>query len=297
MKRALFLACLPWLVSAVLIARGQEPSSIAEHRSATSDGSDWHLKGDGVVCCPCRVPCPCRTNGKASFGHCEATLYLHVRQGHYGPVNLDNMRVVNTGGACAMSREHFAALYFDRETGPEQQAAFLKLMASFLPRQTAEFPRVRTVQINAQVTGDHYYQISIPGILQMVVDRNFGRSEPPMPKFAAADYFSNTLQYVQNLRYAMRDDEANLNFDYSRRQANYRDVDLDSAQYRSKQMLIQFQNGSGWFTADQQRLIHQLKLPSPDLAATKRLFIDLSDPWASEHQPRDGRSRTDVGDH
>jgi len=182
------------------------------------------------------------------------------------------MRVVNTGGACAMSYEHLAALYFDRETSREQQAAFLKLMASLNPGQSAEFPQVRTVQINAQVTGDHLYQISIPGILQMVVDRNWGRSEPPMPMFAAVDYFSNTLQYAQNLRYVMHDDEAKLNFDYSRRQANYRDVDLDVQQYRSKQMLIQFRDGSGWFNADQQRLIHQLDLPLPDLAATRQLI-------------------------
>jgi hypothetical protein len=294
MRRATMLACLPWLVSTLLVA--QDPPSAAEQRSAISDGSSWHLKGEGIVACPCRVPCPCRTNGKASFGHCEATLYLHVRQGHYGPVNLDNMHVVNTGGACAMSHEHFAALYFDREASREQQAAFLKLMASFLPSQSAEFPLVRTVQINAQVTGDHYYQVSIPGILQMVVDRNFGRPEPPMHLSAAADYFSNTLQYAQNLRYVMHDDEANLNFDYSRRQANYRDVDLDSEQYRTKQMLIQFQNGSGWFNADQQRLIHRLNLPLPDLAVTKRLFIDLSDPWASERNPRDGAARREA-DH
>jgi hypothetical protein len=266
------LAFLPCLVSALIGARGQNPLSATEHRSATSDGADWHLKGEGVVCCPCKVPCPCRTNDKASFGHCEATLYLHVRKGHYGPVNLDNMRVVNTGGACAMSYEHLAALYFDAETSAEQQAAFLKLMASFLPGQSAEFPQVRVVRINAQVTDDHLYHISIPGILQMMVDRNWGRSKPPMPMFAAVDYFSNTLQYAQNLRYVMQDDDAKLNFDYSRRQANYRDVDLDVQQYRSKQMLVQFEDGSGWFNADQQRLIRQLNLPVPDLAAVRRLI-------------------------
>jgi hypothetical protein len=206
------------------------------------------------------------------------------------------MRVVNTGGSCAMSHEPFAAIYFDNETSREQQTAFLKLMASLVPAKSADFPHVRTVQINAQVTGNHYYQVSIPGVLQMVVDRNFGRPEPPMPMFAAADYFSNVLQYAQNLRYVMRDDVANLNFDYSRRQANYRDVDLDAEQYRSKRMLIQFQDGSGWFNADQQRLIHQLNLPLPDLAATKRLFVHLSDPWGSEETPRDvkGRKTEDV---
>src|SRR6516165_10725373 len=49
----------------------------AHSRTAHSTGKDWHLKGEGVVCCPCAVPCPCRTNGRPTYGHCEATLYLH----------------------------------------------------------------------------------------------------------------------------------------------------------------------------------------------------------------------------
>src|SRR6185437_8417473 len=52
------------------------------------DGKPWFLKGAGIVCCPCRVPCPCRRNGVPSFGHCEATLYLHIEAGRYGTTNL-----------------------------------------------------------------------------------------------------------------------------------------------------------------------------------------------------------------
>jgi len=272
MKKTLVLAWLAWLPVASL---GQNPLSGPQHYSASSDGADWHLKGEGIVCCPCTAPCPCRTNDKASYGHCEATLYLHVRQGHYGPVNLNDMRLVNTAGNCAMSYAHLAALYFDRATSRDQQEAFLKLMASFVPTQSAEFPNVRVVDINTQVTDGHLYHISIPGILQMIVDRNWGRPEPPMPMFAASDYFSNTLQYAQNLRYVMHDVDAKLDFDYSRRQANYRDVDLDVQQYRSKRMLIQFQDGIGWFNENQMRLIHELDLALPDLAANRRLIARL----------------------
>jgi hypothetical protein len=279
MKSTRVLACLAWLVAARLAAPGQNPLSTnsknpmsdAAQIFVTSDGSDWHIKGEGMVCCPCKVPCPCRSNGKASYGHCEATLYLRIRQGSYGPVNLDNMKIVNISGDCAMSYSHVAALYFDRAASHDQQVAFLKLMSSMVPGESATFPYVRTVDIDARVTDGHLYQVYIPGILQMIVDRNWNGSEPPMHLFAASDYFSNTLQYAQNLRYVVHDDGAKLDFDYSRRQANYRDVDLDAQQYRSKLMLIQFQDGSGSFNEDQQRLIRQLSIPLPDFAAIQKL--------------------------
>jgi hypothetical protein len=272
MKRALVLT---WLALLPLVVFGQNPLQTLERYFVASDGSDWHLKGEGIVCCPCTAPCPCRTNDKASYGHCEATLYLRVRQGHYGPVSLNNLSLVNTSGNCAMSYDHLAALYFDRATSREQRQAFLKLMASFTPAQSAEFPSGRVVDIKAEVTGGHLYNVSIPGILQMIVDRNWGRSEPPMPMYAASDYFSNTLQYVKNLRYVMHDTEANLDFDYSRRQANYREVDLDVQQYRSKRMLIQFLDGRGWFNEYQMRLIRELGLTLPDLEANRKFIASL----------------------
>ncbi|HVH50137.1 MAG TPA: hypothetical protein VM781_00605, partial [Candidatus Bathyarchaeia archaeon] len=97
------------------------------------------------------------------------------------------------------------------------------------------------------------------------VDRNWGRDSPPMPLVAAQDNFSNTLQYAQNIRYSTHDLEAGLDFDYSRRQANYREVDLSVQQYRSKQMLVQFANGQGWFTAEQMKLIRAQRLVIPQL--------------------------------
>jgi hypothetical protein len=260
-----FVICVLWL-PAFAIAQASD-SRPAQSRKAHYDGAEWHLKGEGVVCCPCSVPCPCRTNGGATYGHCEATLYLHIREGHYGHVGLNGLSVVDTSGACGMSYEKLAALYFDRSTGPAVQEAFLKLLASFPATENAEFPYVRTVPINAQVTEGHFFHISIPGILEMIVDRNWGETSPPLQEIAAQDRFSNVLQYIQNIRYRMHDEGAKLNFDYSRRQANYRAVDLDVEDYRSRKMLIQFMDGTGWFTAKQLRLIQDQNLPLPDLKA------------------------------
>lgn len=249
------------------------PSS--ETRSVKYDGSDWHLKGEGVVCCPCAVPCPCRTNGPATYGHCEATLYLRIKEGRYAATSLDGMDVVDTGGACSMSYEKLSALYFDRAATPEQRTAFMKLVGSFSPGKTADFPYVRIVAMQVRADGGPQFAVMIPGVLEMQVDRNWGRPEPPMAMTAGADPFSNLLQYAENIRYKMHDPAANLDFDYSRRQANYRAVDLDASQYRTQSMLIQFEDGRGWFNEAQLRLIETQGLPLPDRDGIRRQVLTL----------------------
>ncbi len=262
------LSALLFLHPAVAAAQAAVPGA-ASSQTARYDGEDWHLKGEGVVCCPCAAPCPCRTNGGPTYGHCEATLYLHVREGHYGKVNLKDLRAVDTSGACGMSYEKLAALYFDRSAAPEAQAAFAKLLASFSSAGIAEFPYLRTVTINA-VTDGSLLHVSIPDVLEMLVDGNWGPASSPLPDVAAVDRFSNTLRYIQNLRYRMHDAGAKLDFDYSRRQANYRSIDLGIADYRSRSMLIQFMDGSGWFNPQQLRLIDEQHLTLPDVKALSR---------------------------
>lgn len=239
------------------------------------DGENWRLKGEGIVCCPCTVPCPCRTNGPPSYGHCEATLYLRIKQGYYGNINLSGMQVIDSGGMCAVSYSRLSALYFDSSSSTAQRSAYMKLIASFSPTMTTSFPHVRVVHFDSQVAGDRLFNISIPGILGMTVDRNWGQAVPPMPVVAAPDHFSNVIQYVQNIRYRIHDPEAGLDFDYSRRQANYRPVDLSVEQYRSKSMLIQFANGQGWFTSQQVKLIKAQHLTLPQVEAIRTEALRL----------------------
>ena len=47
-------------------------------------------------------------NAKPSFAHCEATLFLRIKQGHYGDVNLDGMNLVTGGGMCAIDYQQRA---------------------------------------------------------------------------------------------------------------------------------------------------------------------------------------------
>lgn len=264
-----------FLLAAIVIC-GQAPapvSSLSKH--VHYDGADWNVKGDGIVCCPCTVPCPCRTNSPPSYGHCEATLFLRLRQGHYGPVSLDGLQMIDSGGMCAIRYRKLTALYFDRSSTEAQREAFLKLMASFAPTYEAGFPYVRVVPLDVQVIGDHLFKISIPGILQMVVDRNWGQPQPPMPEVAAPDYFSNVIQYAENLRYVIHDAQAGLNFDYSHRQANYRMVDLNVAQYRNHSMLIQFADGAGGFNPKQMKLIEAQGLKVANIAIIRQKAREL----------------------
>ena len=251
-------------------------------RAFPPGAASWSLKGEGIVCCPCGVPCPCRSNGKPSYGHCEATLFLWIKQGHYGDVNLDGMNLVSSGGMCAVAYEPLAALYFSSSDSPERQAAYLALRSSFYSTPHGN-PHVRVVPLNAQVVDQHLFKGSISGILEMVVDRNWGLSTPPMPMVAAADHFANMLQYVENIRYSIHDPEAGLDFDYSRRQANYRVVDLTDEQYRSKSMLIQYADGSGWFSPGQMTLIKAQNLQVPELDSLREQAIRLR---GARHSPR-----------
>src|SRR5712692_8026203 len=161
--RSLISTCL--LLFLLSPASGQDLSPSASRANVFHyDEADWHLTGEGVVSCPCRVPCPCRHNGQPSYGHCESTLYLHVQDGHYGPLQFKDLRVVETGGSCAVGYQKLTALYFDRSVGAEEQSAFMRLVASFSPDGTSEFPCVRSVSVNAQVIDGQVFNLSIPGI-------------------------------------------------------------------------------------------------------------------------------------
>ena len=280
MKFRTFCLILLGTVLAAALLRLSPAAQVASSITASSvwahdDGSDWKLKGDGIVCCPCSVPCPCRTNGPPTYGHCEATLYLRIKQGNYGDRDLGGMQIVRSGGMCSVNYEKLSALYFDSSASAGQREALMKLMASFSQGGAAEFPHVRAVPFAVQITDDRLFRISLGDTLEMVVDRNWGEASPPMPFTAAQDHFANALQYVQNIRYRMHDETAGLDFDYSRRQANYRVVDLTAEQYRSKSMLIQFADGQGWFSAKQMELIGAQHLTLPQLDSIRKEALRL----------------------
>ena len=56
----------------------------AAGRASVPLSQAWHVKGEGLVCCPCKTPCPCRSNAAPTHKHCENTGLIHIHRGHYG---------------------------------------------------------------------------------------------------------------------------------------------------------------------------------------------------------------------
>ena len=57
----------------------------------------WHITGDWFDNCSCAVACPCTFAQAPDNDFCESVLFWHIRQGHYGDINLDGLSFVRVG--------------------------------------------------------------------------------------------------------------------------------------------------------------------------------------------------------
>ena len=58
---------------------------------------NWHITGDWFDNCSCAVACPCTFAQAPDNGFCESVLFWHIRQGHYGDINLDGLSFIRVG--------------------------------------------------------------------------------------------------------------------------------------------------------------------------------------------------------
>jgi len=58
---------------------------------------NWHITGDWFDNCSCAVACPCTFAQAPDNGFCESVLFWHIRQGHYGDINLDGLSFLRVG--------------------------------------------------------------------------------------------------------------------------------------------------------------------------------------------------------
>jgi Flp pilus assembly protein TadD len=240
----------------------QQAFALAERENTPARASipftgDWALKGEGIVCCPCRVPCPCRSNARPSFGRCENAGVFRIEKGNYGKVSLDGLAFVTAG--CSMGPHTLpSVLYADRSAADAQLIALERLYQTFVPGRPVLFSALRRAPISLlRWAKDQTYEAEIPGVLEIKI-----RRRPVLPS-AALDYFANVIEYADNLVYRIHDNETGLNWDYSGRQSNYRRFDLSARDYEEGRMLIQYADGSGSLNRKQRELVQQLKLPPP----------------------------------
>jgi len=153
-----------------------------------------------------------------------------------------------------------AVFYIDSSATTEQVVALERVFQQFTPLHQFMSLDTRLVKVTFERSREAY-NVEVPGVIQMKIERQLNSNGDPLLRTAALDYFSNVLEYTHNLIYKVTDAQAGLKWDYSGRQANYRTIDLDSRDYWDASMLIQFANGSGYFTDKQLDLIHSLNLP------------------------------------
>jgi len=233
----------------------------APARARVPLGGQWHLKGEGLVCCPCTVPCPCRSNAPSTHKHCENTGVYHIAQGRYKDVRLDGLTFASV--EAAMGEENVpSTLYVNASATDEQLIALERIYQSFKPLQPFVLLSIKRVPLALVSPDEKTYEAEVPGLFKIAIRRQLNNSGNPQLETAALDYFSNRLEYARNLVYKVWNPEGGLRWDYSGRQANFRRIDLDARDYNEQEMLIQYGDGSGYFTKKELELIKSQKLPT-----------------------------------
>ena len=88
----------------------------------------WHITGDWFDNCSCAVACPCTFAQAPDNGFCESVLFWHIRNGHYGDINLDDLSFVRVGrweGDLWAGKAKGAAGIFIDDRADEHQAEVL----------------------------------------------------------------------------------------------------------------------------------------------------------------------------
>jgi hypothetical protein len=94
---------------------------------------NWHITGDWFDNCSCAVACPCTFAQAPDNGFCESVLFWHIRSGHYGDINLDDLSFIRVGrweGDLWAGRAKGAAGIFIDERADERQAEVIPLIFS-----------------------------------------------------------------------------------------------------------------------------------------------------------------------
>jgi hypothetical protein len=223
----------------------------------------WTVRGEAVVTCPCKVPCPCRSNARPSQSHCENLSYVRVVEGNYGITKLDGLEYLWAADECQAGPHSLkpTTLYFSRQTTSGQIAAIEDIMQGpHCARGHNPGMNARRVDLSAVAAGS-VYSVRVPSIIQMDVDLAPGSmAMEPLP---ALDSWSNTVTYARNITARIDDPQAGLKWDYSGLQANYRTFEITSGLIEKGLMLAMFRDDSGRFNSTQRSLIREQHLEIP----------------------------------
>ena len=228
---------------------------------------EFDLQGVAIFQCQCVAhACRCQKNGAPTHGTCEAADFVHVLTGRYGNIRLDGLNAVAVGNLVDQKQDRlYATVYIDQNATAAQRQALTSieqllngayetaplkgLQAKFVPIMFTESPERTT------------YKIVIPGILEEQTFLRRDASGKPVSNETAMDSWANVEHYADNIKFEYHDKEAQKGWDHSGAYANVKYFRLTKGMYDRKEMLGQYGNFSGHWTAEQLNLIHKQGLP------------------------------------
>jgi TonB family protein len=209
---------------------------------------DWELEGEAFTACPCDTPCPCRSNAPPSHPPCHATTAQRLSRGHYGDVDLSGAAWVSLGP------ETWTALYFSNQMTAEQQKAIVDLYASLAPGAPQIYRSLRAVTLRFESEGGRR-RVVIPGILEVESEAPLDAEGRLTGLVPGMDVWSNVLTYGKTGTYRYEDEALVESWDHSGRQSNHKPIRVSKSDYEGGRMLIQHGDGSGSWTAAQDRIL------------------------------------------
>ncbi len=169
--------------------------------SIITNAADWNLRGDWFDVCSCKLPCPCSFAQEPTHGDCLFTLVWHVREGHYGDVDLSDLSVVALGefagnmwvaDPSAMMKLMF---YIDARADADQRHALERIFTGKDGGWPAEFASliedlrgIEYAPITFEAADDlGYGRAEIPGQVELPVDALTGPTSDPSRRVTTAN--------------------------------------------------------------------------------------------------------------
>jgi hypothetical protein len=152
---------------------------------------EWRLTGDWFDICSCDIPCPCEFAQAPTNNACQGMLAWHVRQGHFGEVQLDNLNLLALaafeGNVWAGEAAVAMGLFIDETADGQQREALQRIFAGEAggwPAQFAtlvgEFRGIEFVPITFEVADDlAFWRAEIPNRVVGRAEALTGPTTPP----------------------------------------------------------------------------------------------------------------------
>ena len=156
-----------------------------------SDVPGWRLIGDWFDVCKCTVPCPCTFAQAPTFGDCDGILAWHIREGHFGDVQLDGLNVLAVGAfegnLWAGEGKVALGMYVDERADEAQREALQTIFSGHAGGWPAMFAEaigeVRGVEyapIEFEIADDlAFWRAGIPGKIEARAEALSGPTSRP----------------------------------------------------------------------------------------------------------------------